>query len=254
LHHPQGERVRLRALIFAHLCLMASLVLAEEPDWSLYAQVLAAHVTPGQVQGVALNVVDYSQLAQDPRFKRVVQQLANFSIAKLSTPDERLAFHINAYNILALNMVVAHWPLTSIKDVGNLFRPVWKRPAGILAGKTVSLDDIEHQQLRKLGVPGMHLAIVCASVSCPDLRAEPYRAARLAQQLADQATKFLENPAKGCRIEGQHVQVSKIFDWFEEDFSAVGGVEKFLRQYRELPSDARVTADLPYHWEVNARP
>lgn len=238
--------------VLAGLLLTTTMVAAAEPDWHHYQEVLAAHVAPARVNGVALNVVDYAALRADPRFARALRTVQDFPTAQLATPAERLAFLINAYNLYALKMVADHWPLASIKDVGNLFRPVWKRPAGTLDGRQVSLDDIENERLRKLGEPRIHLAIVCASVSCPDLRAEPYRAADLDAQLDDQAKRFLANPGKGLRADGATVRVSKIFDWFAEDFGGEAGVARFLVRYHPLPAGADVEADLPYDWQVNA--
>lgn len=247
--HNRGSRG-----VFAGLMLvLAANASAAEPDWQRYGEVLAAHVAPGERNGVKLALVDYAALKADPRFAAVVEMVQAWPLAQLATPQERLAFHINAYNILALQTVAAHWPLDSIKDVGHLLKPVWKRPAGKLDGQTVSLDDIEHGILRKLGEPRMHLAIVCASVSCPDLRAEPYTAARLDAQLDDQATKFLANDGKGLRLDGDTAHVSKIFDWFGGDFDQVGGVDAFLRKYHALPEGVDLQADIDYDWSVNAR-
>ena len=117
----------------------------------------------------------------------------------------------------------------------------------------MSLDELEHDILRKLGEPRIHFAIVCASVSCPDLRREPYTAALLEVQLEEQVRGFLANEAKGLRLEGRQARVSKIFDWFAEDFSGVGGVAAFIRRYRPLPAAVAVEADLDYDWSVNAR-
>ena len=247
--HTRG----LRGLCAGLMLVLAASASAAEPDWQLYGEVLAAHVAPGERNGVKLNLVDYAALKADPRFAAVVDMVQAWPLAQLATPQERLAFHINAYNILALRTVAAHWPLDSIKDVGNLFKPVWKRPAGKLDGQTVSLDDVEHGTLRKMGEPRMHLAIVCASVSCPDLRAEPYTAARLDAQLDDQATKFLANDGKGLRIDGDTAHVSKIFDWFSGDFDKAGGVDAFIRKYHALPEGVDVEADIDYDWSVNAR-
>jgi len=232
---------------------LVSSVSAAEPDWQLYGEVLAAHVAPGERNGVKLTLVDYAGLKADPRFAAVVDMVQAWPLAQLSTPQERLAFHINAYNILALRTVASHWPLHSIKDAGSLLRPVWKRPAGKLGGQTVSLDDIEHGLLRKLGEPRMHLAIVCASVSCPDLRVEPYAADRLDAQLDDQVTSFLANEGKGLRLDGDTAHVSRIFDWFGEDFDQAGGVDAFIRKYHALPEGVEVEANIDYDWSVNAR-
>lgn len=242
------------ALATAACALVMTVAQAAEPDWTLYQALLTAHVTPGTRNGVNLHVVDYARLRADPRFAQVIAELEVFPLRNLATREERLAFHINAYNLFALKMVADHWPLDSIKDVGNLWRPVWKRKAGSLGGEAVSLDDIEHARLRPMGEPRMHLAIVCASVSCPDLRAEPYRAAQLDAQLADQAQQFLNNPAKGLRVDGNTAHVSKIFDWFGEDFAPLGGIAGFVRKFHPLPEAITVKADLPYDWQVNARP
>jgi len=249
----RAQAPRFKAALASLLLACAAVAPAAEPDWRLYAEVLATHVAPGERNGVRLNLVDYAALQSDPRFAQVVDQVQAWPLAQLATPEERLAFHINAYNILALQTVAAHWPLDSIKDAGSLLKPVWKRPAGRLGGQTVSLDDIEHGVLRKLGEPRMHLAIVCASVSCPDLRVEPYTAERLDAQLDDQVKSFLANEGKGLRVDGDTAHVSKIFDWFGEDFDAQGGVEAFIRQHHPLAEGVAVDADIDYDWSVNAR-
>ncbi len=246
-----------RPAVWATLALLgapaAGPVMAAEPDWTAYAEVLAAHVAPAQLRGVKLNAVDYPALKADARFAAAVATVESWPLAKLESDAERLAFHLNAYNVLALKMVVDHWPLDSIKDVGSLLKPVWKRPAGMLDGKPVTLDQIEHQVLRRMGEPRIHMAIVCASVSCPDLRAEPYTAATLDSQLDDQATRFLANTTKGLRQAGDTTHVSKIFDWFEDDFDAQGGVAGFIGHYHPLPAGTDIDADLPYDWTVNGR-
>ena len=200
-----------------------------------------------------MNAYDYRALRRDPLFPRVTAALTRFDPARLEGRRERLAFYINAYNILAMKTVVDHWPLDSIKDAGGLFGSVWKQDAGVIGGRTVSLDQIEHRILRPLGEPRIHMAIVCASVSCPDLRPEPYRAARLDDQLDQQTRAFLANPGKGLRLKGSVARVSRIFDWFEEDFRrAYGGVRPFLRRYRpDVAQTVNIEADLPYDWSLN---
>jgi len=198
------------------------------------------------------NPVLLATLKGEPAFPRLVEQIAAFPTDNLKSLDEKLAFYINAYNILAIKTVLDHWPLVSIKDVGNLLNPVWKRLAGVVGGKTFSLDKIENDILRKLGEPRIHMAIVCASKSCPDLLPEPYTAAKLNRQLDAASIGYLNNPTKGLRVEGQTVRVSKIFDWFGRDFERMGGVEAFIRTHRpDLPPGLEIKADLPYDWTLN---
>ena len=103
---------------------------------------------------------------------------------------------------------------------------------GVVAGKKRTLNEIEHEILRKMGEPRIHVAIVCASVSCPDLRAEAYTVEKLDSQLDDQLTLFLANPKKGLHIDKKgYLYMSSIFKWFAEDFETKGGVRKFLAPY-----------------------
>jgi len=235
------------------LCLIHASCLAREPDWHDYAALLAAHVHAGERGGIALNLVDYAAWASDPHYPAALAALENFPLTQLDGAREQLAFHINAYNLLAIRMVIAHRPLHSIKDVGNLLWPVWKRRAGHLGGEALSLDDIEHKRLRVLGDARLHFAIVCASLSCPDLRAEPYRAMQLDAQLDAQVQSFLANSGKGLQPATDAVHVSRIFAWFAEDFAAQGGVAAFITRYHALPAGAAVKADLDYDWRLNGR-
>lgn len=224
---------------------------ADEPDWQDYEIVLQRYVAPGTIDGVELNQIDYTGLADDPVFADIVTRVGEFPLERLASREETLAFYINAYNILAINIVLGHWPLERITEIGNIFKSVWKRPAGLIDGASVSLDHIEHERLRILGEPRIHCAIVCASVSCPDLRREPFRAQTLNAQLDSQCTDFLNNAGKGLKRSGERVEVSKIFKWFRDDFEPSGGVDAFIRQYRALPDAIRIRPDLDYNWSLN---
>lgn len=234
------------------LTLVFQSAFADEPDWRLYGQILERHLSERTVSGIRLAWLDYSGLKADPAFPQVVAQVGAFPVTELKSHDEKVAFYINTYNILAIKTVLDHWPVESIKDLGNLLMPVWNRPAGEVGGKTVSLGDIEHNILRKLGEPRIHMAIVCASKSCPDLRREPYTATKLNGQLTAASADYLDNPTKGLRVEKKAVKVSKIFDWFSKDFEAVGGIEAFIRSHHgSLSPGMPIEADLPYDWSLN---
>lgn len=224
---------------------------AEEPDWTDYQAVLN-HLQPGTKNQVSLTLVDYRALKADHSLLKAYQIISSFDPERLSSRHEKLAFYINVYNILAMKMVLDHWPLDSIKDAGSLFTPVWNKPAGIIAGEMVTLGQIEHKVLRPLADPRIHFAIVCASVSCPDLRSEPYTAAKLNEQLDNQVRQFLSNQNKGLRSEDHVIRISRIFDWFEEDFEKQGGVPAFVRHYRTDLPDWKIKANLAYDWSVNA--
>jgi hypothetical protein len=224
---------------------------AKSPDWSAYAEVLQ-QIKPGVKNKTPLALVNYAQLKQSGRLEVAYQKIKKFPVESLSSREEKLAFYINSYNILALKMVVDHWPLESIKDVGSLFRPVWGKTAGIVGDNKVSLDDIENNVIRPMGDSRIHFAIVCASVSCPDLRTEPYTAEKLNSQLDNQARIFLHNNKKGLWVGKKAIHISKIFDWFEKDFAKAGGVETFIRRYRPNLPEIAIDTDIDYDWSVNA--
>ncbi|MCP5324700.1 MAG: DUF547 domain-containing protein [Oceanospirillaceae bacterium] len=234
------------------LFLLLSLFLCQTAaafDWRAYDQLLREHVHSGHRFGVSANLVDYAAIGKDPAFAAIAEQLANYNPAPLNK-IEKLAFYINAYNYFAIKLVVDQQPQNSIKDIGNFFSPVWKKPAGKINGESVSLDFIEHQVLRKMGEPGIHFAIVCASLSCPDLRAEAYIPEDLMQQLNDQIQLFLNNP-KGLKIENNTLYISNIFDWFSADFKPYGGVLPFLRLYKPELSGFDSFSSLDYDWRLN---
>ncbi|CAM9413954.1 unnamed protein product [Phaeothamnion confervicola] len=251
-----------------------------KPDFGAWDRALRRHVAPGVIGGIGLNALDYAGMATDPDYKTFLASIENVDTQGLPK-SEAYALYINAYNALAVKMVVENpckkaWlgsrkPISSIKDIGTMVSPVWKRTAGILGGASVSLDDIEHERLRKPeGLerdPLLHACIVCASVSCPDLAASAYLPTTLEQQMADNMRAFLANPAKGMALDrGAGVlRLSKIFSWFESDFVQAGGgggtVVDFLLPY--MPSadseyvgqnKGRLKVDFFYYdWNLNGR-
>jgi hypothetical protein len=228
---------------------------------SAYGRLLARHVRPGTVSGIQLNLVDYQELARDPDYAQALREHADANPAALSSDQERLAFWINAYNLLAIKAVIDRYPVASIKDAGSLLFPIWKRKVGTIAGKERSLDEIEHGILRKdFSEPRIHVAIVCASLSCPDLRAEPYAAGSLEEQLDEQARKLLANRTKGMAPagDGARARASAIFKWFAEDFQAQGGVARFLVAHADAEAALGIKGltddDLTYFeydWSLN---
>ena len=225
------------------------------PDLNLYGRLLERHTRA--VDDTAGTRVDYAALRGNPDWQRLVEGLA--AAPEPTAPAERLAFWINAYNILVIDLVARNHPLASIRDVGSLLRPVWKIEAGRAAGRAVSLDEIEHTILRPLGEPRVHVAIVCASTSCPSLAREPFRAERLEAQLDAAARAFVASGDKGARVEARSLRVSKIFRWFASDFAASGGVLAFVR--RHATPEVRAAIDrlgpepplvfFDYDWSLN---
>ena len=234
---------------------------SEAFDFSDWGALVKKYVAPKTLAGVRFNAIDYASLKKDPVFSGLVARLESYSLASLESRESKLSFWINVYNILAAKMITDHYPIKSIKDVGSFFKPVWKRVAGTVGGKERTLNDIEHEILRKMNEPRIHVAIVCASVSCPDLRREAYSAGKLNEQLDDQMEKFLRSREKGMKLDARknRVYLSAIFKWFAEDFASRGGVLKYIGQYvtaeeRKVLNNSKIKISyLDYNWEINGR-
>ncbi len=214
----------------------------------------------GVAVGSADGRVDYDRMKSDPRLAAYVTALSSFDPETLPTRAAKLAFWINAYNALAVHGVVSRWPgLKSVSDAGPDFG-FFKEKVYTVGGRRLSLDEIEHEIIRKqFGEPRIHAALNCASVSCPPLRAEAFVAERLEAQLDAQFRAFARDPVRN-RIDPVTgaVALSSIFDWFKADF---GGVARYLAPYLDAPQAAALSAAetagrvtfLPYDWALNAR-
>jgi len=172
-------------------------------------------------------------------------------------------------NCLCIGLLTAAYQETgslpgSITDLSTRQRKVWDAPAGVVGGVEVTLGEIEHNVLRALWAePRIHAAIVCASVSCPDLRTEAYDARRINAQLEEQCASWLTNPAKGAAAAGDTVLLSRIFLWFKSDFvSDAQSAPAWAAQH--LPDGHTAKALLErrgakldyfeYNWNINAAP
>ncbi len=219
-------------------------------DHSIYADLLNRYVDDG--------VVDYAGFkAEEDRLDRYLSILERVNSGNLSK-DERLAFYINAYNAWTIKLILGAYPgVRSIKELGSLFRSPWKKKVARIGGKVLTLDEIEHGIIRpQFKDPRIHFAVNCASKSCPPLRSEPYRGAVLDRQLNEAARRFINDPRANF-LEDRTLHVSKIFDWYGEDFGGdvVGFFLRFadqeLKERIEAAGDRLRVEYLDYDWSLN---
>jgi hypothetical protein len=220
-------------------------------DHSIYRALLKKHVGSG--------VVDYQGFKQEEdKLDQYLKILDETDIEALAS-EEQLALYINAYNAYTIKLILNHYPVSSIKDVGGWLKTPWKIRFCRVGGKTLTLDEIEHDILRpRFKDPRVHFAVNCASKSCPPLISEPYEGPILNQQLDSNARNFINNP-KENRLEGNTLYVSKIFKWFEDDFK--GDVIGFFLTYAGGDLKDRLLARkdhvkikyLDYDWSLNGR-
>jgi Protein of unknown function, DUF547 len=208
-----------------------------EFDYSGYAEILKRYVDDD-------GMVNYAELnANRKDLDAFITSLGNLKTAayKKWSTKERTAFWINAYNAITLRAIIDHYPINasgpgtsrypenSIRQIPG----VWKKLTFNVRGKKWTLDKIEHTALRGwYNEPRIHLALVCAAISCPPLRNGPFYASKLDEQFGDQTRKFLAR-SKNFRIDRKNkiVYLSSIFKWFGKDFIKTYGTKKgFAKQ------------------------
>lgn len=163
------------------------------------------------------------------------------------TKEDKLAFWINAYNALTIDLILRNYPVNSIKDIKNPWdQRLWK-----FGDKWYNLNDIEHQILRKMDEPRIHFAIVCASFSCPKLQNEVFTSVNLEKQLTSATKEFL-NDSKRNEISASNLKLSKIFQWFAKDFKQEGSLIDFLNQYSDIKISPNAKKRfMDYNWDLN---
>ena len=243
-------------LIFISVSLQSRVSLAQDIALSelntLYQVLLNDYVSPGEKNGLTANMVNYAEIRHDDRLNDLMTRLQHYPLENLDSKAKKTAFYLNAYNILSITKVADNWPLKKLKSLGSFFKPVWTHPAGKVCGEKMTLRILERDILRQLNEPRIHFALNCASMSCPNLRLEPYDADILGFQLEDQLNTFMQQEGKGMQVVGDgQVKLSKIFAWFDEDFEPLGGVSKLIQAY--LPPSEKpweIMGYLGYDWDV----
>ena len=233
------------------------------------------------VQGGKTSQARYAGFKQEEAaLKAYTESLSKVTEAefKAFSKTQQMAFLINAYNALTVQLILTKYPdLKSIKDLGGAFSSPWKQKFFKLMGNDSTLDQIEHEMLRKKGVydePRVHYAVNCASIGCPALREEAFTADKLDAQLEEQARRFLSDRSRNrYNAQNESLEVSKIFDWFKEDWqsgykgigkdqSPVTSREQFFGKYAALlsdkPDEQKLISEgkvpirfLDYDWNLN---
>lgn len=269
---------RRQFLQFAGACMAsagsvgASHAAAFDHSHAIWSGLLKRHVV--LLRGGQASQVRYAGMAQErATLKGYLSSLSNvtedgFSAFSLA---QRQAFLVNAYNAFTVELILTRYPdLTSIKDLGGLLSSPWKPKWIPLLGGRVSLDDIEHAMLRKRGVyddPRVHFAVNCASIGCPMLREEAFVATRMDAQLEEQTNRFMSDRTRNRFDEaGGRLQLSRIFDWYADDFKrgdrGITSLQAFVGLHAERLTDSPAARErirngrveityLDYDWSLN---
>lgn len=231
------------------------------PDYTAFDSFLTAYHTE-MPDGIAR--VRYADVtpADKAALLNFLDQMQQIDPATLDH-DQQLAFWINLYNAQTIRVILDHYPVESIRDVGDglLGHGPWSYADLLVKGTPLSLNDVEHGIVRPVfGDPRIHYALNCAAAGCPNLAPQAWRADGLNAAL-DAAERAYINDTRGVTIGADgSVTVSKIFGWFREDF---GGTEAtaLARIKSKAEPDLRAALDArdridgyAYDWSLNAAP
>ncbi len=231
---------------------------AEPINHSAWNALLQKYVTTDKT---GLNRFAYGKVTKADKqlLKKYIAQLSKIQITDRAR-NVQLAYWINLYNALTIDVVLKHYPVKSIRDIdisGVFANGPWGKALVTVEGEELTLDDIEHQILRPIWKdPRIHYGVNCASIGCPNLLKKPFTAKTVNAQL-DQAARDYVNHPRGLQIRNGKASASKIYEWFAYDFgNSEKGVIKHLIRYATperaaaLKKAGRIS-DTVYDWSLN---
>lgn len=225
-------------------------------------------------------LVDYAALGSAEArvvLERYLSTLRAVHPDQLEGHAQRLAYWFNAYNASVLFAVLASWGGDAGYSVEDGDFAFFRQRGHLFAGADLSLDEIEHAIIRgddlhpalrlaegdqKATLEALHaslwgdvevdarlhVALNCASLSCPNLLPQAWRAETLDADLDAAARVFCGDPTKGAGPEG----LTPLFVWYGRDFDrSYGSAEAFVRAHREDVSDVDFESFLTYDWTLN---
>ncbi len=198
--------------------------------------------------------------ADEKEFNQYLDLLSKNPPAANWSKNEQMAYWINAYNAYTIRLILDHYPVKSIKDIGSKIKipfvtTPWAAKFFTIGDEKMSLDNIEHGTLRKkYDDPRIHFTLVCASISCPRLRNEAYTADKLEAQMNDQGRDFLNDPTKN-KIGKSTAELSKYFDWYKGDWNDNSqSVIKWVNKYATTKIDENTKISFQeYNWNLNGQ-
>ena len=224
-------------------------------DHAVFDTLLRAHVRDG--------LVDYDAFRDAAAFRRYLTSLARASLTG-ADDDERLAFWLNVYNAYTIQLIVTHGERESIRNINRTLgvlrlKGPWSEPLVRAAGRTLTLDEVEHRIIRKdFHDPRIHFALVSAAKGSPPLRSEAYTGAKLERQLFDQGKRFLTDITWN-QIDTRYPRLSPIFTYYMVDFgTSRSELGSYLATWFDGETKKRLASgrfgmrEISFDWALNA--
>ncbi len=199
--------------------------------------------------------VDYQSLKNNETLlDNYLAYIQNNEPTKDWSSNKKKAFWINTYNAYTIKIILNNYPLKSIRDIKIDGKTAWKIPFVKVGQKRYTLDQIEHEILRKkFNDPRIHVGINCASVSCPRLWNFAFTEDNIASSLDNLMKEFINYTTRN-KISKKNVALSEIFNWFSKDFIKNGTIISYLNTYAAIKISEKASIKyLTYDWSLNKK-
>jgi hypothetical protein len=231
--------------MFLFICLSTTLTTSSQREAEFFEKAdafFSTYIQKGRV--------DYKTIVKNPTSLNTLLDIARNIYPSKDNTTNYQSFWINGYNLLVIKSIVENYPIKSPLDKAGFF-DVTKHSIG---GMQITLNDIEHKMLRAAfpEEPRFHFVLVCAGLGCPPIINKAYLPNTLDAQLEHQTSLSLNDP-EFIQVNKNRVRISKIFDWYKDDFTKGGkSLVDFINQYRteKLPEKAKVSF-YDYDWALN---
>nr|WP_232220722.1 DUF547 domain-containing protein [Legionella tunisiensis] len=210
-----------------------------------------------------INLVDYPNLteADYDLLKSYIEKMAKIDIDAYNR-NEQLAFWLNLYNALTIQIVADYYPVGSIEEINispGLFSiGPWGAKLITINRTPLSLDEIQNRIIRPIwNDPRTLYAMNNAAIGAANLSKQAYHGTTIEKELNDAARDYI-NSLRGVQVIEGKLIVSKIYDWFNEDF---GGTKRdvinHIKQFAKEPLRSQLKHintinGYVYNWHLNS--
>ncbi len=235
--------------------------IAFDHNHQAWNEILKNYVVPGKISTLFKYKALKANVSLLNSYLKHLESVSDSDFQKFNK-KQKLSFWINAYNAYTVKLIINHYPLKSIKDIKGeggflgVGASPWKIKFIKLLGKMLSLDNVEHDIIRKdFDEPRIHFAVNCASMGCPSLSNKAFSAKDLDKHLEDVSNAFINNLQKNkFDLKSKTFYASKIFKWYGSDFNKkFGSYKKFIKTLRPELSDLEQFKVIwnNYGWNLN---
>jgi hypothetical protein len=164
--------------------------------------------------------------------------------------NKEMAYWINLYNAFTIHSIVEKYPVSSVMDLEG--GKVWDKKKIVIAGKSLTLNNIEKDKLlKRFKEPRVHFAVNCAAASCPPLLNKAWTEDNVQRYYAKQAKAFINNSSYNS-VSSKSIEASQIFNWYASDFGGSEQIIPYFQKYSEteIKKSAKVSFK-KYDWTLN---